>query len=262
MENPFPGMNPYLEQHWQDVHHRVVTYACDQIAPQLPSDLRARIAERVFVRSNEELEHEIYPDVRLVERPQVVEVRRTAAGGAVIAEPLIVRIPAEPVKQGYVQIVEAASGERVITVIEFLSLSNKVAGDGRDQYLQKQRECKQGRVSLVEIDLLRTGKRTLSIPEGRVPRRGRTPYRVCVTRGWDPATFVIYPVPMQERLPIIGIPLRQAEGEVALDLQALIDHSYRNAAYDDIDYRREPVPPLDGQDAQWAEALLREKGLR
>jgi hypothetical protein len=29
-----------------------------------------------------------------------------------------------------------------------------------------------------------------------------------------------------------------------------------------VDYRREAVPPLEGEDAAWADALLREKGLR
>jgi hypothetical protein len=41
-----------------------------------------------------------------------------------------------------------------------------------------------------------------------------------------------------------------------------------NAAYDlagydlSVDYRREPVPPLDAADAAWADQLLRERGLR
>jgi len=29
MKSPFPGMDPYLEQHWRSVHHRLLTYmAC------------------------------------------------------------------------------------------------------------------------------------------------------------------------------------------------------------------------------------------
>lgn len=31
MSSPFPGMDPYLEAHWRDVHTRVMTYICDQI---------------------------------------------------------------------------------------------------------------------------------------------------------------------------------------------------------------------------------------
>ena len=40
MPSPFPGMDPYLEQFWGDIHHRFITYACDQLQITLPGDLR------------------------------------------------------------------------------------------------------------------------------------------------------------------------------------------------------------------------------
>lgn len=261
MENPFPGMNPYLERYWRDVHHRVVTYACDQLSPNLPRDLRARIDERVFVRADGELRYEVYLDVRVVERP-FIRMGARQPSGLVAAEPLVVEIESEPIHEGYIEIVEAGSGDRVITVIEFLSLSNKLAGEGRDQYRKKQRDCHKARISLVEIDLLRAGKRVLALPDARTPRQYRTPYRVCVTRGQRPKAREIYRVPLREPLPRIRIPLRKTDEDVLLEIQPLIDQCYRNAAYDDIDYSREPQPPLDPEDAAWADALLREKRLR
>jgi hypothetical protein len=27
MQSPFPGMDPYLEQHWGDVHHNLISLA-------------------------------------------------------------------------------------------------------------------------------------------------------------------------------------------------------------------------------------------
>lgn len=27
MKSPFPGMDPYLEQHWRDVRHNLITFA-------------------------------------------------------------------------------------------------------------------------------------------------------------------------------------------------------------------------------------------
>ena len=68
MASPFPGMDPYLEQFWGDVHQRLVTYACDQLQGTLPGDLRARIQERVFVESPTGPERNMYPDIRVVER--------------------------------------------------------------------------------------------------------------------------------------------------------------------------------------------------
>jgi hypothetical protein len=49
---------------------------------------------------------------------------------------------------------------------------------------------------------------------------------------------------------------------VILNLQAVVDLAYENGDYTDIDYRVPPVPPLKGEDAAWADELLREKGKR
>src|SRR5438105_4713913 len=46
MKSPFPGMDPFLEQYWGDVHHSLIQYARDTMQPQLPADLRARVEER------------------------------------------------------------------------------------------------------------------------------------------------------------------------------------------------------------------------
>jgi hypothetical protein len=36
MKNPFPGMNPYLEAHWWDVHTSLVPYMRNQLQRNLP----------------------------------------------------------------------------------------------------------------------------------------------------------------------------------------------------------------------------------
>ena len=61
---------------------------------------------------------------------------------------------------------------------------------------------------------------------------------------------------------MVSIPLRPADPDVLLELQAILDQCYRNGGYDDIDYPGEPDPPLRGDDAAWADALLREQGRR
>ena len=262
MENPFPGMNPYLEQHWRDVHASLVVYGRDALQPVLPGGLRARIEERVFVESEEGLERETYPDLRVVERRRQPLGLPTEKSGTATAEPLVLRVQSEPISEGFIQIIEAGTSQRVVTVVEFVSASNKRPGEGKDLYRKKQRECRKAGVSLVEIDLLRAGKRVLSVPDTRIPKAYRTPYRVCVRRGWEPENAELYRVPLRERLPAIRVPLRKSDEDVPLDVQPLIDQCYRNAAYDDIDYSRDPQPPLDAEDAEWAAGLLREKGLR
>ncbi|MCI0476255.1 MAG: DUF4058 family protein, partial [Anaerolineales bacterium] len=50
MANPFPGMNPYLEdpREWGDVHHALMTYIRDAMQPNLVPKYIARLVERVY----------------------------------------------------------------------------------------------------------------------------------------------------------------------------------------------------------------------
>jgi hypothetical protein len=264
MHSPFPGMDPYLEQFWGDIHHRLITYTSDALQKHLPGDLRARVDERVFVEPEEGKPRNIVPDVRVVERGRRDEPGPRTSNGIALAEPLIIHLDQnEPIRQGFIEIIDIKSGRRVVTVIEVLSPSNKVPGPGRDLYLKKQQELREGSVSLVEIDLLRAGRRALAAPFELIPEGHRTSYAACVRRGWRPLEIEYYRLPLRERLPAIRIPLRQADQDVALDLQALIDRCYEEARYDDdIDYHAEPEPSLDADDARWADALLRDCGRR
>ena len=102
----------------------------------------------------------------------------------------------------------------------------------------------------------------LMVPPEIVPPSHRTAYQVCVWRAARPDTIAVYRVPLRERLPVISIPLRPADREVPLALQAVVDQCYANGGYDDIDYRGEPDPTLSPDDASWADALLRELARR
>jgi hypothetical protein len=255
-------MDPYLERHWGDVHGRLIVYASDHLQGVLPSSLRARIEERVVLEALEGRERVFVPDVRVVERRRGKGKAVAEANGPTVVEPLVIQI-AEEVTQTYIEIRDLRSGGRVVTVIEILSPSNKVAGDAQNKYLQKRQELRDGKVSLVEIDLLRSGKRLLPIPLGDLPEHYRTPYLIWVRRGWQVSEVEVYRVPLAERLPTIKIPLRQTDTDVPLDLQALIEQCYRNGGYeDDLDYRADADPPLEGEDTRWADALLRKAGLR
>ena len=262
MKSPFPGMDPYLEQYWRDVHHSLITYARDELQPGLPDQLRARVEERVFVESEEGTGRSLYPDVRVVEGAGPQQSAVAVESDVAVEEPLVVEVEDEPMSQGYIEIIDASSGNRVVTVIEFLSPSNKVPGEGRELYLEKRWEVKSAGVSLVEIDLTRTGRRILALPPERIPHSHRTTYQVCVGRGWNPSRVEVYRAPLAGRLPVIRVPLRKSDADAPLDLQALIDQCYRNGRYDDLNYKTAPNPPLGPSDAAWADELLRTKGLR
>jgi hypothetical protein len=200
----------------------------------------------------------------VVERGRPSERGLDAGNGIAVAEPILVHLSqSEPIRQGFIEIIDIKSGRRVVTVIEFLSPSNKIEGPGRELYVKKQEDLKAGAVSLVEIDLLRAGTRVLAVPLDRIPTGHRTPYAACARRGWKPLQIEYYRIPLHERLPAIAIPLRQDDRDAVLDLQALIDECYGSGRYgDDIDYNEDPEPPLSAEDAQWASALLREQRRR
>jgi hypothetical protein len=255
-------MDPYLETHWGDIHYRTINYACDAIQEELPGDLLARIEERVYVQTPREI-MERYPDVRVVAGATVPGVAAAAtSAGIVLADPLVLELCADPVTEGFIEIRETGHGERLVTVIEVLSPANKVPGTGRRQYRRKQKEIQQSGVNLVEIDLLRTGNWTVLAGRDLLPKGLQTPYRICVWRSWRPLSIEFYHAPQRERLPAIRLPLRERDNDVALDLQALIDRSYRYGRYEGTDYAADPEPPLEGEDAAWADALLRAHGLR
>jgi hypothetical protein len=267
MPSPFPGMDPYLEAHWGDVHSSLVIYAREFLQPRLPAELRARVEERIFVEAEESHTRTVYPDVRVYERVRPASQQPAAefsdTATIAVAEPLVIPVDSEPKTERFIEIREARGGGRVITVIEFVSQSNKQRGKGRDQYLQKQDELYAARVNSVEIDLLRGGLYTLAVPEDFVPPEYRTPYRVCVWRAVQPLQYEVYRLPLRETLPAIKIPLRETDADVPLDLQALVNRSYLTGGYDDdIDYSQPPDPPLDRDDAAWTDEILKEQGLR
>ncbi|MEX2169865.1 MAG: DUF4058 family protein [Pirellulales bacterium] len=257
MRSPFPGMDPYLEAHWGDVHTRLIIYASDQLQSKLPEELRARVEERVFVESEVENDsRSIYPDVRVVERPNGQRPLFDSGTGGIavaIAEPVVVRMPDEmqdEVKtETFIEIRDASSGGRVVTVIEFVSPSNKMPGKGRDLYRRRQLELETAHVNSVEIDLLRAGNHVISCPLKIMPANCRGPYRISVQRATEPDAWEVYPVSLREPLPTIRIPLRETDPDVPLNLQALIDQCYLNGNYGDIDYGCEPEPKLDAGDA-------------
>src|SRR5437773_8502199 len=88
MNSPFPGMDPYLEQHWGDVHHNLITFAQGMLNERLPADLRARVEERVLVELPGEDRH-YYPDVRVIEHEGLEQSRvAVAESEPALAEPL------------------------------------------------------------------------------------------------------------------------------------------------------------------------------
>src|SRR3954452_10599825 len=102
MPSPFPGMDPYLEGHWRDVHASLIIYIRDALQDSLPAELRARVEERVVLETPEGLVNPLFPDLRVVEyRPQ--RQGRVTAGSVRVGTPaIVVDAGEEPLTEGYI----------------------------------------------------------------------------------------------------------------------------------------------------------------
>lgn len=268
MPSPFPGMDPYLEAPalWPGVHHRLITYIADSLSERLPQRYVANIDERLVVV---ESERNLYPDTLVRERVEAERRPTIMNGGAAAAlatesDPAVrVSLEPETVAQAFIEIRLANSEGQVVAVIEVLSPGNKQAGSaGRTQYLAKQGELLQSRIHLLEIDLLRGGAHTVAAPRQRVLGLARWDFIISLHRG-EESECDVWPVAVRQRLPRIRVPLTLGDPDIILDLQEMVTHCYDVGRYArHIDYRHDPAPPLVAADAEWAAALLRERGLR
>ena len=259
MKNPFPGMNPWLEEFWRDMHAKLLVYACDLLNAELPPGLHARVDERLAVDAEEEKARTYLPDVAVTEsldRP-AGPVLGQSGQTVVAAEPTVVDFGQEILR--HVEIVDSRA--HVITAIELLSPSNKEEGESRLAWKRKRLDYLRGDISLVEIDLLRGGGWTLpdrSLLKPMPP--GRVYHHVCVTRPPWLTRHEFYVLPLRQCLPAIRVPLRRADPDAALDLQVLVDQCYERGRYDSaIDYTQPPQPPLPEEEAAWAGETLSAK---
>jgi hypothetical protein len=150
----------------------------------------------------------------------------------------------------------------VVTLIELLSPANKV-GDGRDQYLKKQKDLLATKVNLVEIDLLSYGKETVLARNATILEPADWRYLINISRGGQRQRLEVYAVPLRDRLPNCRIPLRPPDEDVVLDLTAVFNRTYDIGSYDLLIDYNQPVPvPLSDAETVWLDNWLREKGAR
>ncbi|HRQ39848.1 MAG TPA: DUF4058 family protein [Chloroflexota bacterium] len=259
MPSPFPGMDPYLESaEWSSVHHSLTGAIGRQLAPKLSPDYVVRTEERFVMEMLDEggfTSVDIYPDVGISETRtayRVLPYPETETGG-----PVELRM-AWPTAVPHVALrIISVANRKLVTSIEVISPTNK-RGAGYGQYLEKRHRILTSDVHLVEIDLLRKGKRiplAESLPDA--------PYFVFLSRAEKRPLLDIWPVQINQPLPHVTIPLLPGDDDVLLDLQQALDTVYDEFRYDlSVDYTRPPEIPLDRETAVWAEQLLEKAGFQ
>lgn len=251
MPSPFPGMNPYLEADgvWHTVHQQLCVRCYEALVPQVRPKYIVQTDENVYI-------HELGADERgLLGRPDayISQVHHPttphSSAGTTLSGPLHTRIPyaIEEERVSYLKILDRKSRE-LITVVEILSPVNK--GSGRGEYLAKRKQYLDARIGMVEIDLLRAGRK---LPLEQSPD---CDYLVTVVRPQESPEADIWPIQLHDLLPTIPIPLRAGDGDAELNLQDLLNQIYDAGGYADHIYDEQPDPPLPQGEAQWAKQFV------
>jgi uncharacterized protein DUF4058 len=260
---PFPGLNPYFEEQWFQVHPTMIVYARNQLIRQLPADLLVLIEQGVSISAQ-------LPEDDKRPRPDasVWKVREDTllASAPPNFSPPLTRTITSP-KPRHLAVREKTGD--LVTAIEFLSPTNKHSG-GAVTYLQKRQHIITLGVNLVEVDLIRKWglaleqfesedmAESIRLPDGRMPA-----HSVNIFRAELPLQREIYPITYSQVLPAIRIPLRPDDQDVWLNLQELAEQCHADCGFDkSTQYTRDPEPPLTPEDSAWLDAHLKSRNLR
>jgi hypothetical protein len=252
LQSPFPGMDPYLEidPRWQAIHGWFIRLLASQ-NQERARDLGCWIGVERTV-----YQREPSGELVMVGEPDVLSGLDASAfaspplngnGSAVaVAEPRAIHeVVLDPdqmqrYKQEYLVVREADQFQRVLAVVEMLSVANK-HGSYVPKYREKRSKFLTSVAHFMEIDFLRAGDN----PSRKLfPELAPTPYFILVARKTGMGRNEEgYPLRLQDPLPTIALPLGPPRPDLPLDLAACFRAAYDLSARPGwIRYRDEPVP--------------------
>lgn len=249
MPSPFPGMDPFIESsgRWGDFHGSMIAAMRNELNRRLPDGYAAEIELYVWFHEPDATQRRkrVEPDVYMAEE----HAGRASSGvrGAVTLPKARYSFPSvERRKHKSIRVLDMR-GNRVVTAIEFLSPINK-SGDDREIYLNKRNAYLAGGVNLVEIDLLRGGRRLpLSKDAPKDPE-----FYILVCRSWEYPRWDYWDFGIRDPLPVIPVPLAPEQADVPLPLRVCMDEAYDGGKYRTRLPYSDPVRPrLSKNDAAW-----------
>lgn len=258
MPSPFPGMDPFIEiQEWESFHASFIIDIADALSPLVQPKYIARPQRRVYSEPFADEEPDVViADAAVLRQTGSESFSRFESSDAAIAVApveLTWRMGlAEPRQETYLTIRESQTQE-VVTIIELLSPSNKRAGGiGRREYMTTRKIVLNSATHLVELDLLRGGRRLPTVeplPPGD--------YYAFVSRSERRPRTEVYAWSIRQALPRVSIPLKSGDPDVPLDLQLLFTARYERARLShSLDYSAPLKPPLKSSDAEWVRRIL------
>ena len=256
-DNPFPGMNPYLEHRhiWPDFHNDLIAQMRTVLGPRLPARYRIALQQRVEVATPSGAPLDLafmIPDALVTdEPPNQASPPAASAAVAVATSPvedyaIRVRMPRD-VKVTWLR-VEAMPDQKLVTIIEVLSPTNKAPGRERQRYERKREVIVGSGANLVEIDLLRGGE---PMPLETPPPA--SDYRILVCRGWQRPSALLYPFNVRQPIPPFILPLLPEDEPLTVDLGPIINAMHHTARYGQV-ARYDgppPEPAFAGEVGEW-----------
>lgn len=263
MESPFPGMDPYTEARhlWKGLHTQLIgELSTHQLPPLLAPTYFVDAEPSLQINAN----RGAYPDVQIVAREGKAEYlaqTQPAGLGLPVAEATATIVTSffiedEEEEESAIFIREAHT-ERLVTVIEILSYSNKTGGtEKRARYLLKRRELLQNGIHLVEIDLLRWGQRV-------VPTLPDQPYHILVSRADEQPDSRVWSFGLNDLIPTTPVPLIKRDEHVPLPLQVAYTTIYQARGFRRrLDYDTDPEGPLTETERAYIRQQLMAEGIR
>lgn len=233
MTSPFPGMNPYLEDKtiWPGFHHRLADEVADRLNAQVGPKYYADVeVHTVFDAVSIGVPKVVYPDVGVFEPSPATSLQTAGVGVSIPPAPIQRLAVAGQTKLHTVRVYDTETDE-LVTAIQLLSPHNK-RGHGLADYRRKRSKILAAPVHLVEIDLLCGGQHPGH--EANDPPLDEAGYVLLVNRHRTEAPrriSDIWPVTLDNALPLLPVPLIAPDPDVPLDLNAAIEAIYQRAGY-------------------------------
>jgi Protein of unknown function (DUF4058) len=209
----------------------------------------------------------MYPDVEILQRqqpvrplpPRVLGGEATAADSTKTISPALA-FPLLDFETRLINVeVRDSATNQLVTSIKILSPVNKRGKELRD-YRRKRERLEAANVHLLEVDLLRRGRRpVLTSRIAQLEKLEQVHYLISLLRG-GAHSLEVWSAQVTDPLPIVAVPLRHPDPDIALDLGACMNIVYDEAMYDlSIDYtQKPPLPAFDEQTQNWIDTLLRD----
>ena len=253
MPSPFPGIDPFLEDpaYWSDFHARFINYWGEAIADALPANYEVGLGERVYLIETEpDARKLIFPDVAVTHSAELSP--RSASGAVATLEPVTIPLAIlEGPRETYIEILHRPD-RTLVTVLELLSPANKQQ-PGRTEYLAKRNALLYQQVHLVELDLLRGGRR----PPMQKPLPPGDGYYV-VSRFEQRPDSQVYAWTISHPLPTLPVPLRDPDPDLLIDLSEVYSTAYDRGRFQRrIDYRGATPPHLHGEEISWVNEVIK-----